>query len=270
MLTLVIKKILIIFLILQLNACSTYGIFYNNLPFLTALRLNEMFGLSDAQELIVKQRTEELQAWLKTDAIHVIIERLSQTKKLWQDGYFHEASKYFEEGIELSIKEVLAAASPKIISFLLTLDEANASQYLAYNREKSEDWFDYAESQESKIESRIKQLEKWFGRLSKEQSSRVADIVFLVPSEQKIRIDNNKNWVDNALKASLQRDETILKSWLMNPSIWWQEDYKRLKKINRNQNYELVTMMIETMSEEQQKAVPELLDDWIKKLQSII
>jgi hypothetical protein len=263
------KKIIIIVFVLTLGACSTFSIFFDKLPYLTVLRFDKMFDLSEAQEQLVQKKAEELQDWIRQEAAQVTIKRLAHAKQLWQEESFHQASQHFQDSLEASIKEFLVAASPGIVSFLLTLDEANATKYREYNVEKSKDWFEYASSQESKTKSRVKQLEKWFGKLNKEQIVRVAEIALLVADEQQIKISNNKHWINLAIKASLERNQSALKSWLNDPSIWWQEDYKALREINRQQTSALLAMMIETMTEKQQETVVKEIDGWIEELQDI-
>lgn len=229
-----------------------------------------MFDLSSDQEEIVKQSTNDLKNWLKNEAAHKSLEHLENAKNLWQNGRYNEAFEYAEKNTEDLIAEFLQAVSPRMTPFLLTLDENNAENYREYIRENSSEWFEYANSEDSKDEARIEQLEKWFGELTPDQKTKAEAIVYLLPNEQQIRIDNTNHWVNRALKASLSRDQAKLDTWLLDPSIWWLQDYKTLRQSNRQQTMELVMMMSETMSKKQKDSVIERIDDWIDKIQDVI
>ncbi len=229
-----------------------------------------MFDLSSDQEAIVKQSTNDLKNWLKNEAAHKSLKHLENAKGLWKDDRYNDAIEYAEKNTEDLIAEFLQAVSPEITRFLLTLDEDNAEHYREYIRENSKEWFEYANSEESKDEARIEQLEKWFGELTPDQKTKAKAIVYLLPNEQQIRIDNTNHWVNHALEASLSRDQARLERWLLDPSVWWLEDYKALRQSNRQQAIELVMMMSKTMDEKQKASVVKRIDDWIGKIQDVI
>lgn len=265
-----VRTLFLILLLLQLSACSSTSFFFNNLSFFTTMRLDSMFDLSSNQEAIVKQSTNDLKDWLKNEAAHKSLKHLENTKNLWQNARYNDTFEYVEKNTEDLIAEFLQAVSPKVTPFLLTLDEDNAEHYREYIRENSKEWFKYANSEDSKDDARIEQLEKWFGELTPDQKTKAKAIVYLLPNEQQIRIDNTNHWVNHALGASLSRDQAKLETWLLDPSIWWLEDYKTLRQSNRQQTIELVMMMSKTMNEKQKASVLERIDDWINKIQDVI
>jgi hypothetical protein len=246
-----VRTFFLILLLLQLGACNSTSLFFNNLSFFTTTRLDSMFGLSSDQEAIVKQSTNDLKNWLKNEAAHKSLKHLENAKNLWQNNRHDEAFEYAEKNAEELIAEFLQAVSPEMTRFLLTLDEDNAEHYREYIRENSIEWYGYANSENSKDDVRIEQLEKWFGELTPDQKTKAKAIVYLLPNEQQIRIDNTNHWVNKALEASLSRDQARLETWLLQPSIWWLEDYKALRQSNRQQIMELVMMMGKTMNEKQ-------------------
>ena len=265
-----VRTLFLIFLLLQLSACSSSSFFFNNLSFFTTMRLDSMFDLSSDQEAIVKQSTNDLKNWLKNEAAHKSLKHLENAKNLWQNDQYNDAFEYAEKNTEDLIAEFLQAVSPKMTPFLLTLDEENAEHYRKYIRENSSEWFKYAISEDSKDDARIEQLEKWFGELTQDQKTKAKAIVYLLPNEQQIRIDNTNHWVGRALEASLSRNHAKLETWLLDPSIWWLEEYKALRQSNRQQTIELVMMMSKTMNEKQKESVLERVDDWIGKIQDVI
>ncbi len=264
------RTLILILLLLQLSACNSTSFFFNNLSFITTTRLDSMFDLSSDQEAIVEQGTNDVKNWLKNEAAHRSLKHLENAKGLWKDDRYNDAIEYAEKNTEDLIAEFLQAASPVMTRFLLTLDEDNAEHYREYIRENSKEWFEYANSEESKDEARIEQLEKWFGELTPDQKTKAKAIVYLLPNEQQIRIDNTNHWVNHALEASLSRDQARLETWLLDPSIWWLEDYKALRQSNRQQAIELVMMMSKTMDEKQKASVVKRIDDWIGKIQDVI
>lgn len=265
-----VRTLFLILLLLQLGACSSTSFFFSNLSFFTTMRLDSMFGLSSDQEAIVEQSTNDLENWLKNEAAHKSLKYMENAKNLWQNDRYNDAFEYAEKNTEDLIAEFLQALSPKMTRFLLTLDEDNAEHYREYIRENSTEWFKYADSEDSKDDARIEQLEKWFGELTPDQKTKAKAIVYLLPNEQQIRIDNTNHWVNHALEASLSRDQARIGTWLMEPSIWWLEDYKTLRQSNRRQTIELVMMMSKTMNEKQKESVLERIDDWIDKIQDVI
>ena len=260
----------LILLLLQLSACSSTSFLFGNLSFLATMRLDSMFDLSSDQEAIVKQSANDLKNWLKNEAAHKSLKHLENAKSLWQNDRYNDAFEYAEKNTIDLITEFLQAASPKMTPFLLSLDEDNAEHYREYIRENSKEWFKYANSEDSKDEARIEQLEKWFGELTPDQKTKAKAIVYLLPNEQQIRIDNTNHWVNHVLEASLRRDQARLEKWLLQPSIWWLEDYKTLRQSNRQQTIELVMMMSKTMNTKQKETVLERIDDWIGKIQDVI
>ncbi|MGV6827735.1 MAG: DUF6279 family lipoprotein [bacterium] len=229
-----------------------------------------MFGLSSDQEEIVIQSTNDLKTWFKSEAAPSSLKHLESAKVLWQNDRYTDAFEYAERNAEDLVAEFLLAASPDMTRFLLTLDERNAERYREYIRENSIEWFEYANSEDSKDNVRIEQLEKWFGELTTEQRTKAKAIVYLLPNEQQIRIDNTNHWVNHLLEASLGRDQARLETWLLEPSIWWLEDYKKLRQSNRQQTLALVMMMSKTMNEKQKASVLERIDGWIDKIQDVI
>jgi len=234
------------------------------------MRLNTMFDLSGDQQAIVEQSANDLKNWIKNEAAHKSLKHLETAKNLWQNDRYNEAFEYAEKNTEDLIADFLKTASPKITPFLLTLNEDNAEHYRDYIRENSNEWFEYANSEDSKDDARIEQLEKWFGELTPEQRKKAKAIVSLLPHEQQIRIDNTNHWVHHVLEASLTRDQAKLQSWLLDPSIWWLEDYKILRQSNRQQTVELVMMMGKTMNQKQKESVLDRIDDWIEKIHDVI
>lgn len=229
-----------------------------------------MFGLSADQEEIVKQSTNHLKPFLQSEAAPEALKHLENTKKLLEENQHALAIEYAEKNTQILFADLLRTASPEVTRFLLTLDEDNAINYREYIRENSGEWFEYASSEESKDDARTEQLENWFGELTPDQKSKAKVIVHLLPDEQQIRFDNTNHWVNLALKASLSRDQAALEAWVSEPSIWWLEDYKSLRKANRQQLMELAIMMAETMNGEQKAFLLERIDDWINKIQEVI
>ncbi len=265
-----VRTLFLILLLVQLSACNSTSIFFSNLSFFTTMRLDSMFDLSSDQKEIVKQSTNDLKNWLKNEAAHKSLKHLENAKNLWRNDQYNDAIEYAEKNTEDLIGEFLQVASPEMTRFLLTLDEDNAEHYREYIRENSNEWFEYASSEASKDEARIEQLEKWFGEITPDQKTKAKAIVYLLPNEQQIRIDNTNHWVNHALEASLRRDQARLETWLLDPSIWWLEDYKALRQSNRQQAIELLMMMSKTMNEKQKESVLERIDDWIGKIQGVI
>ncbi len=263
------KKLLILILILPLSACSTFGLLFDHLPFLTTWRVDSMFDLNDEQEELVEKSTEEIKLWLKQDAFPKLVSHLKEARKLWQEEQFEEASKVFDSQAQAFVDSFLSQVGPYLVKLLLTLDDENMQEYLDYNHEKSQEWFEYAESNENKLDSRIKRLENWFGPLSEEQEKRVSEIVKLLPSERDIRHNNNLHWVRKVIEASLARNRSALENWLADTSSWWLPEYTNLRVQNRNQTLELIDMMINTMTSEQEEHVLAVVDDWVEKLESV-
>ncbi len=228
-----------------------------------------MFDLNSQQEDMAEQSTEEIKAWLGRESFPGLVVKLEHAKSLWEAERFKEATAYFDDATQAFIKDFLSTASPHLVALLLTLDEDNAQTYIAYNQDQSEEWFAYAESHTSKVESRIERLETWFGDLSEQQLTRVETIVTLLPREQNIRVQNNQYWVEKVLAASLSRDRSALEHWLNDTSRWWLEDYKNLRVANKAQTLALIDMMISTMSEKQQAHVLDVVDEWIDNLEAL-
>lgn len=264
------RLIILLFLILPLTGCSTFGFLFDHLPFLTSWQMNRMFDLTDDQEELVEEGAERFQHWLRQDELPVIINRLKQARELWLSNQHHQAFKYFEEASDLSSKEIMAAVSLELIPFFMTMTEENAQAYRAYKSERIDDWFKSTQSKNDKAEATIERLEEWFGRLTSEQETAISELVVLVSNERQIRYDNNLQWTERFLKTALDKDQNALENWLNDPSQWWTDGARNVYENNRQQTLSVIKMILDSMTDRQKDHVTETVNDWIETLEDLI
>ena len=257
-------------LCLALGGCSAFGFLFERLEWLVNWKLDDMFDLSEVQEEQVEAGTEVLKVWLVNEGFPKLITDLSQARDSWQAGQRQQAFVKLDTTFQEAIDAFLLAARPELLKLVLTLEESNLEHFRHYNETQREDWFDYAESDQSKAESRLERIEDWFGRLEPGQQALVETRVRLYPDEYAIRIVNNDQWVEQFSRAVRARDELVLSDWLADPSLWWTPEYQALRDHNRRMIQELLFELLPTISSKQSERVVEKVEDWIENLQEVM
>jgi predicted HAD superfamily phosphohydrolase YqeG len=149
------------------------------------------------------------------------------------------------------------------------LTEENAQHYRHYSNKQQEEWFESTHSLETRIEHETERLEDWFGHLSDQQIKLIENRASIVKNEQQIRIANHLSWREAYLQAAINRDTTLLRSWLNDLSIFWTPEYTQLKQHNDQQRQALVFELLPTLSPKQKRHAREKVEDWIEKLKDI-
>ncbi|MEJ2330940.1 MAG: hypothetical protein P8Z33_14035 [Gammaproteobacteria bacterium] len=163
-----------------------------------------MFDLSSDQEAIVKQSTNDLKNWLKNEAAHKSLKHLENAKNLWQDDRYDDAFEYAEKNTEELIAEFLQAFSPEMTRFLLTLDEDNAEHYREYIRENSNEWFKYANSEDSKDNARMEPSIWWledYKTLRQSNRQQIIELVMMMSEtmnekQKESVLERIDDWID--------------------------------------------------------------------------
>lgn len=257
-------------MVLFLGGCSAFSFLFERLDWLVGWKLDQMYQLDEAQELIVEEGSEAMQDWFRHEAFPLWVEQLQQSRSLWREGKQQSALLNMQSVFEQGWQSFLQAVKPEVVRFALTLDAQNAEHFRQYNTEQQKDWFEYARSGEAKVENRIERLEDWFGDLDPGQEARVAQHILLYPNEYTIRIDNNRSWNERLLQASLAGDAKALSAWLDDPSQWWTEDYRQLRTFNRAAMEGLLFELLPTLSADQKEAVDDKVSDWINSLVDVM
>lgn len=260
----------VILSILLISGCSTFGFIFERLDWFTLWRLDSMFDLNKQQKELARPDIQELQQWLREDGFPIIINRLEGVLEYWDNDQPDMAFSYLMSSMEEINTQFLSAAKQGVVRFSLQLTEENARYYRDYTKEKQEDWFDATRSQEAKTDHEIERLEEWFGHLNDLQIKLIEKHRLLVVNERQIRQDNLANWRDAYLNAALKRDATLLRNWLDDPSIFWTDEYHKLKQHNHQQRQALVWELFPTLTEKQKRHAREHVEEWIETLQDVL
>ncbi len=264
------RKSALIFLVLLLTGCSTFGFFFDRLAWLSSWQFNRIFKLEQAQEQLVRDGTDNLAHWMREQGFPGLITELKKARELWGQEQYLATIRKMDKLFDDTSHQFLQALAPEILPVLLTLDQKNAENFRNFNQRHLREWYEYADSNEAKLEFRIRQLSRWFGDLSDAQVQLVAQYVMLLPREQEVRIENNQVWTERLLSGFLSRDEQALRKWLTDPSSWWTQDFSTQREVNRAQLLNTVKRIVETMTLRQRQHFGKRLDKWIKVLNSVL
>lgn len=262
--------ILVFLLTLMLSGCSSFGFLFERLDWLTVWQLDRMFDLSEEQEAQVRPATVEIQRWLRQEGFPKIINELNQTLSLWESDQLEQAIERFEVSSRVLAQEFIVVSLPLIIPLATSLTENNAEHYRQYCLDKQPRWFGYAESDESKVDSRIERFEDWFGDLSDAQTTMVAQSSALFPKERQIRIDNNNRWREQIIEAALTKKSEQLTLWLQQPELLWTEPYTELYERNYSAIKSLLQLLMPTLSDKQKQHASERVRTWIVNMEEVI
>lgn len=265
-----IRKSALIFLILLMTGCSTFGFFFDRMAWLSNWQLNRIFKLEPAQEQLVQDGANNMEHWMRDQGFPQLIIELTKARKLWNHEQYPASIRQMEQLLDDSSHQFLQALTPQILPVLLTLNQKNAENFRSFNQQHLREWYEYADSNEAKIEFRIRQLSRWFGDLNDAQIQLLTLSVKLLSREQEVRIENNQVWTERLLSAALSRDEQALRNWLTDPSIWWTQDFSAQREVNRAQLLDTVQSIVKTITPGQRKHFSKRLDKWIKALNSVL
>ena len=264
------KQLIIVALVIPLTACTAFSFFFERLPWLVTWQLDRMFDLNDAQEALSEQGTEAMQDWFRQEGFPLLIVQLETVQQRWQNDEREAAARYLDIALRDWLDAFFEAVQPHVMPLLMSMTPNNAKQFRRYNKEESDDWFEYAESHESKQAHRIEKLEEWFGDLDAQQQNIVQQHVLLLDREQTIRQHNNQHWNEALMQAALSRDKAALEGWLEDVSIWWTEDYRHLRSQNRQQWQAVIEDLLPTLSERQHAHAERRVEDWLDNLNAVL
>ena len=264
------RNLLPIVLTLLLSGCSSFGFLFERLDWLTVWQLDNMFELTDEQEDLIRPDIIEIREWLRQDGFTSIINELNKSLVLWQNNQLEDAFQQFEASTRSLSKTFVLKIQPLVRSLAMTMNEENAEYYREYCLDKQEEWFSYAESTETKVDSRVGYLEAWFGHLSDAQIAIVSAHIYLYPNERQIRIDNNNRWREKMIAASLLRDTESLERWIATPELLWSEQYATLHESNRSAVNSMLAQLTPTLTKKQQQFAGDRVEGWIDDMIDVI
>lgn len=260
-------SVLILTITLLLSGCSGFGFLFERLDWLIVWQLDRMFDLSSEQEERLQPNTVELREWLRNEGFPKVTGGLSHALTLWNNGELDAAYDYVDDRSKVLTSEFLIQLVPIVQTLSLTLTETNAEHYRQYTNDKQDDWFEYAESDESKADARIEQLEQWFGHLSDKQIMSITPYTTLYPNERQIRIDNNNQWRERVLSAGLAKDTVRLKRWIETPEILWSKEYADLYLQNKQDIASMMKVLFPTLTKKQKDHAADRVLGWIDSME---
>lgn len=256
--------------LLLLTSCSTFSFVFERLDWFALWRLDSMFELSDEQEALLQPELIELQEWMREEGFPTTIKKLETLLTLWGDEKPELAYLHLMRSLDELNQLYLNALKDKVVKFSLSLTKENAQNYRAYTDEEQKDWFESASSVDAQIDDDIERLETWFGHLNDQQVSIIERRASLTENELQIRIDNLNTWREGFLLAALDRDTSLIRTWLDDLSIFWTEEYTRLKQHNKQQRQALLFELFPTLTLKQKHHARDYVVDLIDKIQDVI
>ncbi len=258
-------------MVLVLSACS-FKTLYNNADWVLAGMVNDFVTLSEAQEVDVEKRIEQLLQWHRKSQLTIYAEDLKEIKKYTQQGLNDENTEIVFAQISGYWRALLEQVSPEMTELFLTLDEEQKldlfKTFAEQNKEIVEEFSETTETE--KIENggnkMVDNFSDWVGELSPEQEILLRSWPEKFKSIHDDRMEFRAAW-QAELKGILfanelgkeQKKEQLVR--LINTPEDYQTDEHKQKLIyNSKQVKALMLAFAETITVEQKAHVGERID----------
>ncbi|WP_089137784.1 DUF6279 family lipoprotein [Vibrio rumoiensis] len=274
------KRLIIVVTLLVLTGCSTQ-FFYNRLDWLATQYVDRYLPLNDAQESMVKQSVIDVRHWHRTQELPKYIAHIDRLLTLQpQDiGPKQVEAEFFR--LKAFSAEVAEQAVPEMYKLFMTLDQEQADELFASLDEKYRDEFaDYKDLSESEMREKTAErmteaLETWLGDLSEQQKQWVQQWSLERPVMAKDWFYQQQTNKSEVQVLFLQRNpspefkQKFVKT-LLNPEQLYTAEFTEKVTRNRQVTFQMVSQVIQAMSDKQLEHYHEKLRDWRDTFSSLL
>ncbi|MDP4607965.1 MAG: DUF6279 family lipoprotein [Burkholderiaceae bacterium] len=168
---------------LLLSGCGLLSLAYNQLPNLSYWWLDDYFDFNTAQSTQVRNGLDALALWHKQNELQPYATLLDQASTLATNGFTAEQACQWMDTATARVDALVAQAAPLAVPVMASLTAAQLAHYQGYIDERNEQWQDEqlrASPQDQlafRLERSLKQLERFYGRLSTEQQAQVSQLL---------------------------------------------------------------------------------------------
>lgn len=172
--------------LLWLSSCSIVNLAYDNASTLVSARLEDAFALTEAQQVALEPRLDELLAWHRNDELPRYRELLESAATQAADGISASEIIWLSDSVRAAWQRLLARMVDCCSDLATQLTPAQIEHFARYHREQSGEYDDYLEMSEQQREifradRQIGRLQKWFGDFDEGLELRIRKRLAAVP-----------------------------------------------------------------------------------------
>lgn len=255
-------------LLIFLPSCVLRKFFANKLDWVIVYQLDSYYDLNDEQDNKLKTSLQGALDWLRRErspAMLALIQKLekeAEAKKIPDDSWdqANEEIGRWRKDLEPHLLQPfadfgLSLSKKQIDHFAKKLKKSNEDlQDLV-----DEDDDDFPDAVEDAVEKRVKQVEYWYGKLTKDQKKIVEDNFRFSRKDALEQLRQRKRLHEFMLKALESKDQaaikTFLQNWFRTGEAWTDEEYLRYRKGNANRWERTMNSLNKTLSDSQWKTL---------------
>ncbi|MGO2404729.1 DUF6279 family lipoprotein [Vibrio litoralis] len=274
------KRLIIVVTFLVLTGCSTQ-FFYNRLDWLVTQYVDRYLPLNDAQESMLKQSVIDVRQWHREQELPKYIEHIDRLLTLQpkEIGPQQVEAEFFR--LKDFSADVAQKVVPEMYELFMTLDQEQADELFASLDEKYRDEFsDYKDLSESEMREKSAErmtevLETWLGDLSEQQKQWVLQWSLERPNMAKDWFWQQQTNKSELQVLFLQRNSSPefkqkFLNTMLNPEQLYSAEFTEKVQRNRQVTFQMVSQVIQAMSEKQLEHYHEKLRDWRETFSDLV
>ena len=261
-------------LYLGVTGCTFTQVIYDNADWFLLVEINSQFDLTSEQEKFLKPRLKDWISQQKEVQTPKIISLLNQSAVISKQGLTPSNLAHLSEQIEqikMFMIRTLAPNTALLIQMLTPMQFDHHSKKLEDSNEELanlvKDKEDFEENLQDYIDDRIDNLEEWFGPLTKEQESRIAQWLtrprshFVTSLE--FRRSMQRIWLTQLKKIKARPElESFIIHWGKDKSGYMTVEEKNFQQQRRSNWQQFALTFDKSLSSKQRAFLKERIEYW--------
>lgn len=263
------------------QSCSLRKFFANKLDWVILFQIDSYFDVSEEQEKNLKAALQEGISWLRRERSETILKLVKKheaeaaAKKMDEDLYARVSGE-----IGSLRKELEPHLLPGFTAFALSLNKKQIDHFAKKLKKSNEDLVelleedaeDFADEAEDKVEKRIKQLEYWYEKFTKEQRTFLEGQFRFTKPDIERQLRERQRLHEHMLKMLYADDAAGIKgflaTWFQTGEAWNDESYLSYRRGSSERWSRILRGLHKTLNDEQWKVfqgrLKEIEDDVLR------
>lgn len=274
------RSLLLLICLLALSSCSSARLAYNNLNWLINWKTSDYVPLSRTQKSWLSARIDEHLAWHCSTEIpryRPLLAGLQNTL----DTHDLPASILLEQVPQLmpAVDRVLHEIAPTLAELFRKLDHSQIAALQANLAEQQQDMHakfvapDPAAQAQQRAERLEKRLNRWLGRLSEEQRSRIDSWSAELEGQNTIWLENRQHWQQQLVVALNSRYEegftTHINDLLVERQRYWTEAFRESTKVTSRKGAAMLSDVLGMATDAQRARMDKQFEQLDRDLQRL-
>jgi hypothetical protein len=198
----------LVFLLILTAGCAV-KLVYNQLDWLIPWYISDYVSFSGDQRSLVEQRVADHLAWHRNEQLPRYADLLDRIAKDLESGLDEQAIARYQQEVEQITRTIIERVAPDVIALFVEASDEQLEQLFAKFAEDNANYRKkYVEKSERQVRQEraddvIKGVQRWIGRLSRDQRALVNAWSKTYPLMTKEFLDTRMVW-QQALKEALQ------------------------------------------------------------------